>query len=195
MPVKMSPVPPVAIPGLPVGLTHAVPSGSATMVRLPLSTRMRWRRRAKSRDPKPVGLHRLNGDARQARHFAGMRSEHQRTFAAVELVGMPVEGIESVGIDDQRNVGLSRCLMHELRRLRVASNARSDGDDRHRLSQLGEVCECGQRDTAGIGFRQRLGHQFGGECGNVGESAASSGHGALTHNPAQRGHSRHGGGA
>src|ERR1039457_4052515 len=49
MPVRMSPVPPVAMPGLPVGLTHAVPSGSATMVRLPFSTSTSRCSRAKLR--------------------------------------------------------------------------------------------------------------------------------------------------
>jgi len=32
MPVKTSPVPPVAIPALPVGLTKSAPSGAATIV-------------------------------------------------------------------------------------------------------------------------------------------------------------------
>ncbi len=39
MPVKISPVPPVAMPGLPVVLTHASPSGRTTSVRWPLAQR------------------------------------------------------------------------------------------------------------------------------------------------------------
>ena len=38
MPVRISPVPPVAMPGLPVVFTQASPSGCATSVRWPLST-------------------------------------------------------------------------------------------------------------------------------------------------------------
>jgi len=37
-PERTSPVPPVAMPGLPVGLTQAAPSGRAMTVRCPLST-------------------------------------------------------------------------------------------------------------------------------------------------------------
>ena len=38
MPVSTSPVPPVAMPGLPVGLMNTLPSGVAISVRCPLST-------------------------------------------------------------------------------------------------------------------------------------------------------------
>src|SRR5205823_4630946 len=41
-PVSTSPVPPVAMPGLPVGFTHTCPSGAAVRVRKPLRTRWTW---------------------------------------------------------------------------------------------------------------------------------------------------------
>ncbi len=85
-------MPPVAIPGLPVGLTHAFPSGNAMMVRSPFSTRMSMMlAREVARDVEPVGLDVLDRHAGQPRHFAGMRSEHERTVAAVEPIGMAFE--------------------------------------------------------------------------------------------------------
>src|SRR5271157_3853473 len=49
IPVRISPVPPVAIPGFPVGFTHADPSGSAMTVRLPFNTSTSLCSRAKVR--------------------------------------------------------------------------------------------------------------------------------------------------
>ena len=56
-PVRMSPVPPVAMAGEPVGLIHTRPSGKAITVRLPFSTRHDlvgpWRTRARCRRDPP----------------------------------------------------------------------------------------------------------------------------------------------
>ena len=41
-PASTSPLPPLAMPGLPLVLILARPSGAAMMVRCPLSTRMQW---------------------------------------------------------------------------------------------------------------------------------------------------------
>ena len=48
MPVRISPVPALAIPGLPVGLMYTDPSGDATIVRKPFSTTYVFRSFAKS---------------------------------------------------------------------------------------------------------------------------------------------------
>ena len=46
------------------------------------------------------------GHADQPRHLAGMgRNDHVAPFAACQPVGVAIEGVQSVGVDDQRHVG------------------------------------------------------------------------------------------
>ena len=57
MPVSTSPVPPVPIAGVPVGLIHTRPSGNAITVRWPLSTSVTARSMANARRADAVALH------------------------------------------------------------------------------------------------------------------------------------------
>ena len=137
MPVRMSPVPPVAMPGI-AGRIHPrapVRQGDDGAIALQHQNQVMIAREA-ARDIEPVGLYCLDRDARQSRHLAGMRREHQRPPAAIEQIGLALEGVQPVGIDHQRNLGLVHRFVNELHRLRIAPDAGADGDHGHRLGQI-----------------------------------------------------------
>ena len=76
MPVRMSPEPPFARPGLPVVLTAMEPSGWAMRVRQPLRTRVRLMLGGEAAgEGDAVGFDLGDGEAGEAGELAGMRGE------------------------------------------------------------------------------------------------------------------------
>ena len=94
MPVRMSPLPPVPIAGVPVGLIHTRPSGNAITVRWPFSTSVTPCSVAKARaTPTRSACTSAVVLPGEPRHLAGMRREHAHAppghrGAAAERVGI-----------------------------------------------------------------------------------------------------------
>ena len=105
MPVSTSPVPPVAIPGLPVGLMAMSPDGLAITVRCPLSTTCTWWVAANS----PAISTRLACTSSIERpsncgHLARVRRDHDVALVAPrEPAGVAGKRQHGVGVEDQRD--------------------------------------------------------------------------------------------
>jgi hypothetical protein len=83
IPVSMSPVPPVAIPGLPVGFTQTVPSGAAISVRCPLSTTISLAcSRANFAQPPGDSPEPPQSQPGQPRHLSRVRSDDDKVRPA-----------------------------------------------------------------------------------------------------------------
>ena len=103
MPVRISPVPPVAMAGEPVGLTQVSPSGKAMTVRSPLRTTVAPLSAAKVLgDAQPVGLNFLGRLAGQAATF---RRDAASGCGSCSVLGrqVPRQSIQGVGIGDDRD--------------------------------------------------------------------------------------------
>ena len=104
MPVSTSPVPPRAIPGLPVGFRKTVPSGAAITLAAPLRTRYtRWAV-AKSRATSMRSrLHVRDARRRAARAISPGCGVRQRGAGALcSTIQVARERGERVGVDDHR---------------------------------------------------------------------------------------------
>ena len=106
IPVKISPLPPLAIPGLPVVLMAMRPSGSAIRVRHPFSTRvteapLQCGGPAPPDPPRPRDAH-----ARQPGHFAWVRGQDHEPVITVPLARLRGQRIECAGINDDGHLGL-----------------------------------------------------------------------------------------
>ena len=127
----MSPLPPLAIPGLPVVLMAMRPSGWAMSVRHPFSTRVTACRVAKSRATAfPVGLHLRDAHPRQPGHFAGVGSQYQQPSAAVQVPGIRGQGVKGIGIDDHGDLRPFQQTQEELDGFLLLPHTRPDSDDR-----------------------------------------------------------------
>ena len=101
-----------------------------------------------------IGLHGFDGDTGQARHFSRMRGQHQRPLAAVEQLGVAVEGVEPIGVEDDRDLGLAHSFADELHGFRIAADARTESHHIHRLHQFLEspALDGVHGDAAAFGF-------------------------------------------
>ena len=168
MPARTSPVPPVAIPGFPVGFTAARPSGRATMVRWPLSDHGALALEAKARAvSEPRGLHLRHVVAATRRAISpgcGVTTVGAGRRAAPRS-GAPVarpRALSAVGVDEERQ----RALGHEApRRRRDVPAIRPSPGPRTTASRLRARARARstpprfQRPPAVDG--QRLGHHLG----------------------------------
>ena len=132
-PVSTSPVPAVPRPGLPVGLIASRAVGRPAMtVRAPLSTHDGavfvgdGARRAEA-----IFLHRADGGAEQARRFARMRRQHRRRSASRQERRVGGDGVERVGVDDERQL---RVAERRADRSRAASSRARPGPTARALS-------------------------------------------------------------
>lgn len=82
-----------------------------------------------ARDFQAVGLNFGNGDAGQARHFSGMRSDDQRAAVAAEFATFLFESIETIGVDDHGGGGCSALeeLADEFGGFGMTGDSRADG--------------------------------------------------------------------
>ncbi len=127
IPVRMSPVPPVAMPGLPVVFTQASPSGCTTSVRWPFSTTISSCSRANFRaTPSRSFCTSAMRASRQPRHLARMRSDHQRPALAIQFTGAAFKCIQAVGIEHHGKLEFRHQTPHQLRSLRIPRNSRPD---------------------------------------------------------------------
>ena len=198
MPVRMSPMPPVAMPGLPLWFTHTRPSGSAVSVRCPLRTSTSLCCCANLRaTPMRSFSTSAIGPADQARHLAGMRRQHQRVRRAIQLLRRALEGVQAVRVDHHRHAEFFDQRAHELRGLGVTPDARAESDHRLALNERihAAVLESTQRDRSGLGLIQRLGHQFGHEASDGRKHRARTRDRDQSRSRAQCGHARHRGSA
>src|SRR5208337_1574678 len=150
-----------------------------------------------ARDVEPVGLHCLDGDARQPRHLARMGRENEWTLAAVEQIGVPLECVQTICIDYHRGFGLVNRFVYELQGVLITPDP---GANCHYVNGLYELFEPAALDrtqcnAACIGFRQWLGHQLGGETGDAVQHASGYGDGTQPATGAQCRHSSHSCGA
>ena len=135
MPVRMSPVPPVAIPGLPVVLTQASPSGRTTSVRCPLSTTINSCSRANFRATPNRSFctsATLDPASRAISPGCGViTSVRPLPFSSF---GAPLKRIQPVGIHHHRNLKLATRLRTNSEVSRIARNPRSNREHGLRLS-------------------------------------------------------------
>ena len=127
-------MPPVAMPGFPVGLIQALPSGKSNYraVAFEYENEVVIAGEAAG-DVDPIRLNGLDRDARQSRHLAGMRRQHQRPAPAIEQMRVILECIQPISVQHQRNLGLVDGLMHKLDCLGMAADARANRHDGHGL--------------------------------------------------------------
>ena len=158
MPVSRSPVPPVAMPALPVRLTNERPSGPAMTVRCPLSTTCtRCDGGELARVLEPIGLHLLDADVEQPRHFARMRrDDHVDAVTAGQPLRIAGERVQRVRVEDERHAGALDDRLDERRGRRILPQARTDADDVG--LQVEHAIDGAEIDRAGRGLLERLGH-------------------------------------
>ncbi len=138
MPVSTSPVPPLARPGLPVGLMKTSPDGIAMTDAAPLRTTLTFRLTARLRaTSRRVALHVGHRGAEQAGHLAGMRREAARTSGVLEQVEVAGERGERVGVEHHGPGQRARDLTNQGLGFGVETQARADGD------RVAACCEFG----------------------------------------------------
>ena len=155
MPVSRSPVPPVAIPALPVRFTNERPSGPAIDRAVALEDDVDAVRRGElARVREAIVLHRLDGAVEQPRHLARVRrDDHVDAVAARQPIGIAAEGVRA---RRHRAPAARRALeqaMDERRRARILAEARADGDDVG--VEVEHAIERGEVDGAGRRFVER----------------------------------------
>ena len=166
MPVKTSPVPPVAMPGLPVGFTHTVPSGETISVRCPLSTTISLMLACKlPRNLKPVRLNLRNRHSRQARHLSRMRRDHDSASVSAQLPCLWAgKRIQRVRIENQWQLRQSPSTPPALSRTpRSPHSAKFPAQSRPRSSDHATAPARRislRADRSLRSFRQRIGHQL-----------------------------------
>ena len=131
MPVSRSPVPPVAMPALPVRFTNERPSGPAMTVRCPFSTT--WTRCAGgelARVLEAIGLHLLDADVEQPRHLPRMRrDDHVDAVAARQPLGIAAERVQRIGVEHQRHARPLDDRVDERGGRRILAEAGPERDD------------------------------------------------------------------
>ena len=104
IPVSTSPVPPVAMPGFPVELMHALPSGAATTVCCPFRITIAFQSAAAfSATSTRRACTSFAVAASQSRHFARMRRHASIPFASRQFRRSAGECIQSVGVQHDRD--------------------------------------------------------------------------------------------
>ena len=153
-PVRMSPVPPVAMAGLPVGLIHTRPSGKAIRVRWPLSTRQTWRSSAKSRGAggarRPRSRRTVLPVSRAISPGCGVRT---RSRPPVDHF-VPASAFRRVGVQHHGLGELLHRAAHHRHGIGVGAQARPDGDHVLALRDglQAAVIEGAQRNAARLGL-------------------------------------------
>ena len=101
MPVSRSPVPPVAIPALPVEVHERATLRPRDDRPVPFQDDMHaMAGREVSRVLEAIGLHLLDGHSEQPRHLSRVwRDDHVDAVAAGEPIGVANEGVQRVGVD------------------------------------------------------------------------------------------------
>ena len=127
MPVSRSPVPPVAMPALPVRLTNERPSGPAMTVRCPLSTTWTRCAAAKSRAcSRRSDCTCSMRDVEQPRHLSRMRRDDDvHAVAAGEPIGVADERVQRIGVEHQRRARALDQRVDERGRRRILPEARA----------------------------------------------------------------------
>src|ERR1700730_16734697 len=93
--------------------------------------------RGVQRNRKPLGLHFSHADPEKARHFSRVWSHgQQRRFARTELVRAPRKGIEPIGVENNRNFGITHDAANEFLGLSIGRKARADGEYRFTAREL-----------------------------------------------------------
>src|SRR3954462_11403276 len=91
-----------------------------------------------------------------------MGCDDQGTIASVKLFGAPFKSVESVSVNDQRQLTLCREQTNELRRIGMTREPGADGDDALVFLYQFQTAESVERDRTFGCLRERLGHQLGG---------------------------------
>ena len=137
MPVRTSPVPPVAMPGIAGRVDEhlVVRRGDQRAVSLQDDEDVMGDREV-ARDLQPARLHLVGGHPDQARHFARVRRDDDvAPLAAVEVIGLVREGVQSVRVDHQRHRRPIDQLPDELVRAGAAAQARDRSPERRAPSR------------------------------------------------------------
>ena len=168
MPVSTSPMPPVAMPGLPVGFTNTRPSGVATIVRCPLSTTYSWWVSAKSLGHlDPVRLHVGGRHANQACQLAGVRrDDHVPALRTDQQLRRLREGVERVRVEHQWHAGPLEQAAHEGGGAGPRAEAGPHGHDVHLPGQ--HVLQRLERDAALGPLLERVRHVSGAMAATIG---------------------------
>src|SRR6202166_787301 len=80
------------------------------------------------RHSQAILLHLGGGTPHESRHFARMRSDHQQTALATQFLRLALEGIQAVGVENDRSITLADQGSDELRSLGKSRNPRPHGE-------------------------------------------------------------------
>src|SRR5271166_5862961 len=83
-----------------------------------------------------VGLDLFRGDTGETRHLARMRCEDDGTAAAVDLLRMPGEDIECVGVEDEGKLRSPEEFKKKCFGRRLLTQTGADGEDGHLIEEL-----------------------------------------------------------
>ena len=132
MPVKTSPVPAVAMPGLPVGQMATSPSGRAMTVRAPFKTTNTPRSRA-NRLAVPIRSALtlcVVASTFEPGHLTRVRGENGWSFTFGQQRGPAGQGVERIGIEDGGPIQMLHERLHEFDGFVMCREPRTDGDRR-----------------------------------------------------------------
>ena len=167
IPVRISPVPPVDIPGLPVVFTHASLSDCTTRVRCPFSTTINSCSRANFRATpnRSCCTSAIVHPTRRAISPGCGVITSVRPLPLNQL-GTILERIQAISIDHHWRLAFSYQGPHQFRRFRITGNAWPNREDGLAFYEFAVFfAGCG-RDRSGKCFRQRFSHQLRMESGH-----------------------------
>ncbi len=167
MPVSTSPVPPEAIPGLPVGFRNTVPSGAATTLTAPLSTRnTRWAvanaRATAMRSRCTSGT--LDPTRRAISPGCGVRQRGAGRLA--QELAVARERGQRIGVDHHRHRHLEHETADDVLDLGVEPEARAERDGVAAAHELDERRPRALPEASRRAFLQRRRHGLEHEAGH-----------------------------